>query len=38
MINDEVKKVLVVSKPISETLDENGFTIIGASDFMLNFI
>lgn len=38
MINDEVKKVLVVSKPISETLDENGFTIIGAADFMLNFI
>ncbi len=38
MINDEVKKVLVVSKPISETLDENGFTIIGVSDFMLNFI
>jgi len=38
MINDQVKKLLVINKPIAECLDENGFTIIGATDFLLNFI
>lgn len=34
----EVKKILVLNKPIGESLDENGFTIIGATDFLLRFI
>jgi len=38
MINDQVKKILVINKPIEECLDENGFTIIGATDFLLNFV
>ncbi len=38
MLNDEIKKIIVIAKPINECLDENGFTIIGACDFMLRFI
>ena len=38
MINDQIQKIIVINKPISETRDENGFTIIGAADFMLRFI
>ena len=37
-LNDQIKKVLVINKPISETYDENGFTIIGIADFLLRFI
>lgn len=37
-LNDQIKKVIVINKPINETLDENGFTIIGISDFLLRFI
>lgn len=36
--NNSIQKVLVVNRPIHETTDENGFTIIGATDFMLDFI
>ena len=38
LLNDQVKKIIVVGKPINECLDESGFTIIGAADFLLRFI
>ena len=38
LLNDQVQKIIVVNKPIKETLDENGFTIIGVADFLLRFI
>lgn len=38
LLNDQVKKILVINKPIKETKDENGFTIIGVVDFLLRFI
>lgn len=38
MLNDQVKKVIVISRPVKESLDENGFTVIGAADFLLRFI
>ena len=37
-LNDEIKKVVVTNKPLVESLDENGFTIIGIIDFLLRFI
>lgn len=38
MLNDQVKKIVVINKPITECLDENGFTVIGITDFLLRFI
>lgn len=38
LLNDQVEKILVVNRPIKETRDENGFTIIGMTDFLLRFI
>lgn len=38
MLNDQVKKIVVINKPIEECLDESGFTVIGATDFLLRFI
>ena len=37
-LNDQVLKLLVVNKPIKETMDENGFTIIGIADFLIRYI
>ncbi len=37
-INSEIQKVIVINRPIKETYDVNGFTIIGAADFLLRFI
>ena len=37
-LNDQIQKIVVVNQPIDECLDDNGFTIIGASDFLLKFI
>ena len=37
-LNDQIQKIIVINKPIEETRDENGFTIIGATDFLLRFI
>ena len=37
-LNDQVQKILVINRPIEETRDENGFTVIGAADFMTRFI
>ncbi|MCR4998275.1 MAG: ATP-binding protein [Lachnospiraceae bacterium] len=38
LLNDSIQKILVINKPISETRDESGFTIIGITDFLLRFI
>ncbi|MCQ2505763.1 MAG: ATP-binding protein [Lachnospiraceae bacterium] len=38
MLKDQIQKIIVINKPISECLDENGFTIIGVTDFLLRFI
>lgn len=38
LLNDQVRKIIVVNKPIKETRDEKGFTIIGITDFLLRFI
>jgi len=38
MLNDQVQKIVVINKPVNECLDENGFTIIGATDFLLRFV
>jgi len=37
-VNDQIQKIIVINKPINETRDENGFTIIGITDFLLRFI
>lgn len=37
-LNDQIQKIIVINSPISEHRDEYGFTIIGASEFMLRFI
>ena len=37
-LNDQVRKIIVTNQNINETLDENGFIIIGAIDFLLRFI
>lgn len=38
LLNDQVRKIIVTNQNIKETLDENGFTVIGALDFLLRFI
>jgi len=38
MLNDQIQKILVINKPISEYRDEVGLTIIGAADFLLRYI
>lgn len=37
-LNDQIQKIIVINKPINETRDENGYTIIGIVDFLLRFI
>lgn len=37
-VNDQIQKIIVINRPINETRDENGFTIIGITDFLLRFI
>lgn len=38
LLNDQVRKIIVINQNVSEALDENGFVIIGAVDFLLKFI
>ena len=38
LLNDQVQKIIVVNRPIKETRDTEGFTIIGITDFLLRFI
>ena len=35
LLNDQIKKIIVINRPVKESLDENGFTIIGVVDFLL---
>ncbi len=37
-LNDQIQKIIVINKPIKETRDEKGFTIIGVCDFLLRYI
>ena len=37
-LNDSILKILVINKPLEETMDKNGFIIIGIADFLLRFI
>ena len=37
-LNDQVQKILVENKTYSETRDKDGFTVVGLTDFLLNFI
>ncbi len=38
ILNDQIQKIIVINRPIRESRDENGFTVIGVTDFLLNFI
>ena len=38
LLNDEIVKIIVINKPVKESLDENGFVIIGITDFLLRYI
>ena len=38
MLKDQIQKIIVINKPIKESFDENGFMIIGITDFLLRFI
>ena len=37
-LNDQVRKIIVMNKPVKESLDENDFTIIGMEDFLLSLL
>lgn len=37
-LNDQITKILVINKPINETIDNNGFVLIGINDFLLRYI
>ena len=37
-LNDQIQKIVVINKPINEMRDNNGFTFIGITDFLLRFI
>jgi len=37
-LNDQIQKIVVINKPIKETFDKEGYTIIGVADFLLRFI
>lgn len=38
LLKDQVQKIIVINRPVKETRDENGFTVIGIMDFLLRFI
>lgn len=35
LLNDQVKKIIVMNRPIKGTKDENGFTVVGVTEFLL---
>ncbi len=37
-LNDQIQKIIVINKPINEMRDDNGFIIIGVTDFLMRFI
>ena len=38
MLSDQIQKILVINRPIEEMINDNGFIIIGVTDFLLRFI
>lgn len=38
LLKDSIQRIIVVNKPIDETIDENGVITIGAADFFLRFL
>ena len=38
VLNDFFQKIIVINRPLEESLDSNGFVIIGVADFLLRFI
>lgn len=38
LLNDQVQKIIIINRPIKEPRDENGFTVIGITNFLLRFI
>lgn len=38
LLRDQAQKIIVLNQPIQETRDANGYTIIGAADFLLRFL
>lgn len=38
LLNDQIQKVVVVKDSVDEYRDKNGFTFVGAADFLLRFI
>ena len=38
LLNDQVQKVLLINRPVKESRDVHGFTVIGLADFLLRFI
>ena len=37
-INDNIRRVIVVNRPIDEIVDDKGITVIGIADFLLRYI
>jgi len=37
-LKDPIQKIIVINRPLEESLDLNGFTVIGVADFLLRFI
>ncbi|MCR4662224.1 MAG: ATP-binding protein [Clostridia bacterium] len=37
-LKDSIQKIIVINKPLEETMDSNGFVVIGVVDFLLRFI
>ena len=37
-LNDSFQKIIVINRPLEESIDSNGFVIIGIADFLLRFI
>ena len=37
-LKDSIQKIIVINKPLEESLDLNGFTVMGIADFLLRFI
>ena len=37
-LKDSIQKIIVINMPLEESLDLNGFTVIGIADFLLRFI
>ena len=35
LLNDQIKKMIVINRPVKEMQDEKGFTVIGVVEFLL---